>query len=71
MVWSGRFTQLTDDERAAVDDEQTALNALLERLTDVATPSGPTPAPTRHPTKRNTATDHRSTPPQTRMNTDI
>ncbi|MGW7387068.1 hypothetical protein [Streptomyces sp. NPDC054794] len=34
---------LTDEERAAVDDGQTALNQLLERLADVPTPSGPTP----------------------------
>lgn len=34
---------LTDDERAAVDDGQAALDQLLERLTDVPTPAGPTP----------------------------
>jgi hypothetical protein len=34
---------LTDDERAAVDDGQAALNGLLGRLTDVPTPAGPTP----------------------------
>jgi hypothetical protein len=34
---------LTDDERAAVDDGQTALDQLLQRLADVATPAGPTP----------------------------
>ncbi|WP_069816363.1 hypothetical protein [Streptomyces sp. TP-A0874] len=34
---------LTDDERAAVDDGQAALDQLLERLTDVPTPGGPTP----------------------------
>ena len=34
---------LTDDERAAVDDGQTALDRLLGRLADVPTPSGPTP----------------------------
>ncbi|GCD99166.1 hypothetical protein EHYA_06879 [Embleya hyalina] len=34
---------LTDDERAAVDDGQAALDQLLDRLTDVATPAGPTP----------------------------
>jgi len=33
---------LTDDERAAVDDGQAALDQLLERLTDVPTPAGPT-----------------------------
>ena len=35
---------LTDDERAAVDDGQTALDALIDRLTDVPTPGGPTPS---------------------------
>ena len=34
---------LTDDERAAVDDGQTALDKLLERLVDVPTPAGSTP----------------------------
>jgi hypothetical protein len=34
---------LTDDERAAVDDGQAAVNKLLERLADVPTPGGPTP----------------------------
>jgi hypothetical protein len=34
---------LTDDERAAVDDGQAALDRLLERLADVPTPSGATP----------------------------
>jgi integrase len=34
---------LTDDERAAVDDGQAALDQLLERLADVPTPAGPTP----------------------------
>jgi integrase len=34
---------LTDDERAAVDDGHAALDALLDRLTDVPTPAGPTP----------------------------
>ncbi|MCK9904804.1 tyrosine-type recombinase/integrase [Frankia sp. Cpl3] len=34
---------LTDDERAAVDDDNAALGRLLERLADVATPAGPTP----------------------------
>jgi hypothetical protein len=34
---------LTDDERAAVDDGQTALDALLDRLADVPTPAGATP----------------------------
>lgn len=34
---------LTDDERAAVDDGQSALDKLLDQLADVPTPSGPTP----------------------------
>ena len=34
---------LTDDERAAVDDGQAALDSLLSRLADTATPSGATP----------------------------
>jgi integrase len=34
---------LTDDERAAVEDGQLALDGLLERLADVPTPAGPTP----------------------------
>ena len=34
---------LTDDERAAVEDGQAALNALLARLTDIPTPAGTTP----------------------------
>jgi hypothetical protein len=34
---------LTNDERAAVDDGQQALDALLKRLTDVPTPAGTTP----------------------------
>ncbi|MFB7337786.1 tyrosine-type recombinase/integrase [Streptomyces adustus] len=34
---------LTDDERAAVDDGQAALDQLLERLSDVPTTAGPTP----------------------------
>jgi hypothetical protein len=34
---------LTDDERAAVDDGQVALDKLLERLADAPTPAGPTP----------------------------
>ncbi|MER8084280.1 tyrosine-type recombinase/integrase [Streptomyces sp. NPDC094048] len=34
---------LTEDERAAVDDGQAAIDALLARLTDVPTPAGPTP----------------------------
>lgn len=34
---------LSDEERAAVDDGQTALDGLLGRLIDVLTPSGSTP----------------------------
>jgi hypothetical protein len=34
---------LTDDERAAVDDGQAALDQLLDRLADVPTPAGPAP----------------------------
>jgi integrase len=34
---------LTDDEQAAVDDGQAALDQLLGRLTDTPTPAGPTP----------------------------
>src|SRR6266704_2657102 len=34
---------LTDDERAAVDDGQTALDSLLSRLADIPTPAGATP----------------------------
>jgi integrase len=34
---------LSDDERAAVEDGQLALDGLLERLADVPTPAGPTP----------------------------
>ena len=34
---------LTDDEKAAVDDGQAALDQLIERLVDVPTPAGTTP----------------------------
>jgi hypothetical protein len=34
---------LTDDERAAVEDGQAAVDQLLGRLADVATPAGPSP----------------------------
>ena len=34
---------LTDDERAAVNDGQAAVDQLLDRLADIATPAGPTP----------------------------
>ena len=40
---------LTDDEQAAVDDGNAALDALLERLTDIPTPAGPTPRQLRVP----------------------
>ena len=40
---------LTDDERAAVDDGHAALDQLLQRLADVATPAGPTPREIRAP----------------------
>ena len=58
---------LTDDERAAVDDGQAALDQLLRRLADVPTPAGPTPREIRAPA---TATvlpivDVRQGPPQT------
>jgi hypothetical protein len=33
----------TDDERAAVDDGQAALDQLLQRLADTPTPAGPIP----------------------------
>jgi hypothetical protein len=34
---------LSDDERAAVDEGQVALDSLLERLIDIPTPAGATP----------------------------
>ena len=34
---------LTDDERAAVDDGQAAIDRLLAKLADTPTPAGPTP----------------------------
>ena len=34
---------LTDEERAAVEDDTAALDRLLARLADVPTPAGPTP----------------------------
>jgi len=34
---------LTDDERAAVDDGQDALDKLLDRLADTPPPTGPAP----------------------------
>jgi integrase len=41
---------LTEDERAAVDDGQAALDSLLNRLADVPTPAGPTPRQIDRPT---------------------
>jgi hypothetical protein len=41
---------LTDDERAAVDDGQTALDTLLDRLAEVPTPAGPSPRDLNRPT---------------------
>ena len=35
---------LTEDERAAVDDGQAALDSLLDQLSDVPTPAGPAPS---------------------------
>ncbi|WP_176611546.1 hypothetical protein [Actinomadura sp. WMMB 499] len=40
---------LTDDERAAVDDGQAALDKLLEQLVNVPTPAGPTPRDLQRP----------------------
>jgi integrase len=34
---------LTDDERAAIDNDHDAVDRLIERLANVATPAGPTP----------------------------
>jgi hypothetical protein len=34
---------LTDDERAALEGDREALEALARRLTDTPTPAGPTP----------------------------
>jgi hypothetical protein len=34
---------LTEDEQAAVDDGNAALDRLLDRLADIPTPAGPTP----------------------------
>jgi hypothetical protein len=34
---------LTDEERAAIDDGQAALDKLLGQLADTPTPAGPTP----------------------------
>ena len=44
-VLSGMLVRipLTDDERAAVENDQSAVDQLLERLTDTPTPAGSTP----------------------------
>jgi len=34
---------LTDDERAAVEGDERAVTGLIDRLSDIATPAGPTP----------------------------
>jgi hypothetical protein len=34
---------LSEEELAAVDEGETAIDRLLEKLTDVPTPAGPTP----------------------------
>ena len=47
---------LTEEERAAVEDGEGALNQLLERLVDVPTPAGPTP-------RQLTADEHAVAPP--------
>jgi hypothetical protein len=39
----GGASPLTEDERAAVDDGNAALDQLLDRLADIPTPAGPTP----------------------------
>jgi hypothetical protein len=41
---------LTDDERAAVEGDQTAVDRLITKLADVATPAGPTPNELADPT---------------------
>ncbi|MGW0553933.1 hypothetical protein ACWDZ6_06995 [Streptomyces sp. NPDC002926] len=41
---------LTDDERAAVDDGQAALEGLLSRLSEVPTPVGASPRDLNRPT---------------------
>ena len=62
---------LTDDERAAVEDGQAALDKLLARLADVATPSGTTPRETRRATRRDQPADRRNHASQTRIKPDI
>jgi integrase len=60
---------LTDDERAAVEDGQAALDQLLARLADVPTPAGPSPrdlgipaTATRLPILSATSGDRRASP---------
>jgi hypothetical protein len=55
---------LTDDEQAAVDDGQAALDRLLERLIDVPTPDGATPPRDRCLGDRHPAADRRGQPGQ-------
>jgi len=50
---------LTDDERAAVDDGQAALDSLLGKLADVPTPAGATPPADRTTAGRDPAANHR------------
>jgi hypothetical protein len=57
---------LTEDERAAVDDGQAALDSLLTRLVDVPTPAGPTPRQIDLPANRHPATNHRRSTRQIR-----
>jgi hypothetical protein len=35
---------ITDDERAALEGDRDAITALIDRLTDIPTPAGPTPS---------------------------
>ena len=57
---------LTDEEQAAVDDGQAALDRLLERLVDVPR-RGRNPARDWRPGDRDTAADHPRQPGQTGM----
>jgi hypothetical protein len=50
---------LTDDEQAAVEDGQTALDALLTRLTGTPTPAGNHAAPNRRRQDGDPAAHHR------------
>jgi len=51
---------LTDDERAAVEGDQDAVHALVDRLADVATPAGPTPRSLTRPTRQSARARRRS-----------